>query len=114
METKMKLSQFVSSGDSKSLAQIDGKQFTIVKVEDSNYEEAGETTKGVKITTKESFDVDGKEYNKFHTTRTAVVSKLSNPEIRKSLESGKEIGPIISKQVQSKSGRNYIDIIDAD
>jgi len=114
MVTKMKLNQFVSSGDSKSLAQIDGKQFTIVKVEDSNYEEAGETTKGVKITTEESFDVDGEQYNKFHTTRTAVVSKLSNPEIRKSLERGKEIGPVISKQVQGKSGRNYIDIVDAD
>jgi len=113
MVTTMKISQFASSGDSKSLAQIDGKSFTIVKVEDSDYQEGNETTKGVKITTKEKFDVDDEEFNKFHTTRTAIVSRLNNPEIRKQLEKGVHIGPVICKEVTSKTGRKYIDFIDA-
>jgi hypothetical protein len=59
------------------LAKIDGKAFTVIKVEDSNYTQGDESTKGVKITTKETFVIEGTSFNKFHTTRIAVVNKLA-------------------------------------
>ena len=110
----MKLSEFASSGDSKSLMQIDGKSFTIVKVEDSDYSEGNDITKGVKITTDKEFEIDGEKYNKFHTTRTAIVSKLANTELRKSLAKGNTLGPVTCEEVTSKTGRKYIDLVDVE
>ena len=68
--------------DSVAISTIDGMFFTITDVERSDYTEidkktgAKTTTKGVKITTKESYTVEGKAENKFHTTRVEVVKKL--------------------------------------
>ena len=109
----MKISQYAKISDSKSLTSIDGKAFTIVKVEDSNYEDEGKTTPGLKITTKESFDVDGEKFNRFHTTRIAVVNKLKSPQIRQDLEAGKTIGPIRCELVKAIKGKkDYYDLVD--
>jgi len=68
--------------DSVAISTIDGMFFTITDVERSDYTEidkktgAKTTTKGVKITTQESFTVEGKAENKFHTTRVKLVEKL--------------------------------------
>jgi len=68
-----KLADFQTIGDSASLAKIGDKAFTVIKVEDSDYTQGEEVTKGVKITTQETFSIDGKEWNKLHTTRIAVA-----------------------------------------
>jgi len=60
------------------LAKIDDKIFTITHIEDSDYTQGTEVTKGVKITTKETFDIAGNSINKFYTTRVAIVKKFNN------------------------------------
>ena len=40
------------------LAKIGDKAFTITFIEDSDYTQGDQTTKGVKITTKETFDIE--------------------------------------------------------
>ncbi len=64
------------TGNSASLAKIGEKLFTITFVEDSNYTQGEVITQGVKITTKEMFDVDGNQMNKFHTTHAAIVNRF--------------------------------------
>jgi len=96
--TTMKISQFESEGDSISLLKIDGQPFHIVKIEGSAYNE----DPGFKITTEESFTIDGVKWNKFHTTRRAVVAKLNDEKVRKQLEIGK-IGPMICKLTKAKT-----------
>ncbi len=84
MTTELKIGDYESKGDSKSLKNIDGQKFTIVKVEASNYDDKGVPVLGVKLSTKESFkDDDGKECNKFHTTRHAIVAKFLDGDIEK-------------------------------
>jgi len=91
------------TSDSISLAKIDGKAFTIVGVVDSAYTEQGKEPKpGVKITTKEQFKVDGKEWNVFHTTRETVVKALTDDTIRADLASGEEIGLVKCEKVEGK------------
>lgn len=108
------LSDYAPKSDSVSLKHIDGKKFHIVGVEDSNYTEGENSTPGVKITTKEEFDVEGQPWRKFHTTRTAVVSKLKNEQLRADIESGSVIGPVMCKEVKSKTGgKPYIDLVEA-
>lgn len=58
------------------MAKIDGQSFTIVQIEDSNYTQGDEVTKGVKLTMKESFSIDGNQMSKFHTTRVAIVKNF--------------------------------------
>jgi hypothetical protein len=112
--TTKDISQYASVSDSKSLTQIDGKSFTIVAVEDSNYEDEGKTTEGVKLTTSESFDVDGESFNKFHTTRIAVVNKLKLKTLRDDLNLGHKIGPVVCKMVEPKKGKKpYYDLVKA-
>jgi len=113
MTTKMDISKYKSAGDSVSLKKIDGQKFTIVKVEDSNYEEDGKVTEGVKITTEETFTIDGKMWNKFHTTRIAIVRILQNPELRKDLEKGGSMNPVICKSVHPPKGKDYWDLVPA-
>ncbi len=84
--TQKNIADYQQPSDSKSLKNIDGKDFTMVAVEDSNYDE----TPGVKITIKESFKVEDKEFSKFHTTRFAIV-KFFTEEVRKDLKEGHEI-----------------------
>ena len=114
MLTTTKISQYKSVSDSVSLAKLGGQKFTIVKVEDSNYEDHGEVSKGVKITTKESYDIEGKKQNKFHSTRYAIVNKLCDVKVRADLDSGKEIGPMKTELVKAKKGgKDYFDLLDA-
>ena len=74
----------IKDSDSISLAKIDGKAFTIVNVEPSNYEE----TPGVKITTAEKFNIEGEQRYKFHTTRVAIVRNLLNDKVLEHLNAG--------------------------
>ena len=64
----------MSSGDSRSLALLDDKEFTIINVERKDYDE----NKGIKIATSEDFEIEGEKVSKFHTTRQAIVGKFLN------------------------------------
>jgi len=114
-----KISEYASTGDSVSLAKIDGKSFTIISVEDSPYRDGDKITQGIKITTKEMFDIEGEEHNRFHTTRGVLVGKLSpvdidghiaNQKLTESLASGNEIGPV---KCEKAEGKKYFNLIDA-
>jgi len=89
MTTNLKMSDFEQASDSKSLRTIDGKPFTIVKVEDSTYDDQP----SVRITTKESFKIDDIETNKFHTTREVIVKALKSETLRGKLLD-KPLGPV--------------------
>ncbi len=84
--TQKTIADYQKPSDSKSLKEIDGKDFTIVAVEDSNYDD----TPGVKVTVKESFKLGDTSVSKFHTTRFAIV-KFFTQEVRDDLKSGHEI-----------------------
>ena len=107
---KMKLAEYKTAGDSVSLTNIDGQKFTIIGVEDSDYTEGDVITPGLKITTKEEFDVEGNKISKFHTTRKVIVETLKNPEIRQKLKDGETLGPLICTKVQ---GKKYFNMEDA-
>ena len=108
------LSDYVTVGDSVSLAKIGEKPFTITSIEDSDYTQGDETTKGVKITTKEEFDIEGNKVRKFHTTRIAIVNSLANEKIREDVnQNGKSLGPVRCVEDKSKTGKNFINLVDA-
>jgi hypothetical protein len=106
------ISEFETSSNSISLAKIDGKPFTIVSVEKSDYEEGSgdnrTSTPGVKITTAEEFD----GVNVLHTTRTAIVSKLTSEAVIEALRSG-SIGPVKCVKAKSGNGKDYFKLADA-
>jgi hypothetical protein len=106
------ISEFETESNSISLAKVDGKPFTITGVERSDYEEGtGDSrtaTPGVKITVKESFD----GVNVLHTTRTAIVSKLTSEAVLQALESG-TIGPVKCEKAKSGNGKDYFKLVDA-
>lgn len=115
-----KFSEYAITGDSISLVKIDGKSFTITEVVDSPYDDNGEVTQGIKITTKETFDVDGEKFNKFHTTRNVLVNKLSpvdskgneaNQKLHNALAEGEEIGPVKCEKAKDKK---YFILVDAE
>jgi len=116
------MSDYATIGDSASLTNLDGKAFSITAVEDSDYTETKdgkeEVSPGVKITTKAEYDVtkDGKtkKFNKFHTTRTAIVSKLAKGQkVRDDIDAGTVLGPVVCKKVPSKTGGlPYFDLVD--
>jgi len=108
--TTMKISQFESEKDSVSLMKIDGQPFHIVKIEGSSYND----DPGFKITTEESFTVDNVKWNKFHTTRRAIVAKLNDESVRKQLVIGK-IGPMVCKLTKAKTAgvKDYWVLLDA-
>lgn len=122
--TQKNISQYhQTESDSISLTKIDGQKFTIVKVDDSDYEDKGKKSRGVKITTQEDFKVDGIPHNRFHTTRMLVVGKLGhideegkpmNVGLHADLERGDTIGPMICKEIiAKKGGTNYFDLVEA-
>lgn len=82
-----KLSDLETKGDSVSLALLGDSPFNITSVEDSNYEDKSthEISEGVKITTKETVTKDGIDYNRFHTTRKAIVSKLKSAAVAEAI-----------------------------
>lgn len=107
MATKS-LGEFVKPSDSISMTNIDGQPFTIAASEDSDFtNEDGSVSKGKKITTVETFQIDGKDWNKFHTTRKTIVDTLNKPAIIESLKKGDKIGPMKTiKQSPKGKGRN--------
>ena len=95
------------------MAKIGENPFTIIKIEDSDYTQGEETTKGVKITTKEEFDIDGNKINKFHTTRIAIVSALENKKIREDVnQKNNPLGPVKCASEKSKNNKNFFNLID--
>jgi len=115
-----KFSEYTNTGDSVSLVKIDGKPFTIIAVDDSPYDDDGKVKQGIKITTKEFFDVEGEDFNKFHTTRNVLVGKLSpvdgdgnltNQKIHNALARGEEIGPV---KCEKAEGKKYFILVDAE
>lgn len=112
--TNRSIAEFKTESDSVSLAKLNSAPFTIVAVEDSNYEDSGNVTQGVKITTKDMHNIDGKKYNKFHSTRTAIVNKLRDAKIRDALSKGDSIGPVKAMSVPAKKGgKPYFDLVPA-
>ena len=108
-----KLADYQIIRNSASLGKIDGQSFTIIYIEDSNYTQGDEVTKGVKLTMKESFSIDGNQMNKFHTTRVAVVKKFSNQKLRDDINSGKETLHVKCVSEKSTSGKNFFNLVDA-
>ena len=99
------------------MTNIGEKPFTITQIEDSDYTQGDKTTKGVKITTKESFDVEGHEekQSKFHTTRVAIVNVLSNEKIREDVnQNNNPLGPVKCVKGKTKAGNPVITLEDAD
>ena len=108
-----KLADYQIVRDSASLAKIDVQSFTITHIEDSDYTQGDEITKGVKLTMKESFSVDGNQVNKFHTTRVAIVKKFFNQKLRDDINSGNETLCVKCILEKSSSGKNFFNLIDA-
>ncbi len=68
----------------------------------------------MKITTKETFDVDGNQANKFHTTRVAIVKKFNNTKLREDVNSGKDtLGPVKCVSEKSSAGKSFFNLVDA-
>jgi len=109
---ELKLENY-ATGEATNISKIDGKPFTIVKVVDSDYEGQDGIVQGIRIETKESFDIEGNSFNKFYTTRTVIVSKFFNKEkvpsaLTTAILAGGELKvKTISKQ--SSKGRSYFD-----
>jgi len=104
-----KISDYQTSGDAIGLAKIGAEPFTIVGVEDSQYD----GSPSIIITTKKSISVDGEEYKKFYTSRKALITMLGNVQLRKDLKSGKPLGPV--KCVLTKAnggGKDYWVLVD--
>ena len=108
-----KLADYQMVSNSASLAKIDGQSFTITQIEDSHYAQGDEITKGVKLTMKEFFSIDGNQMNKFHTTRVAIVKKFSNQKLRDDINSGKETLHVKCVMEKSNSGKNFYNLVDA-
>jgi len=101
-------------GNSASLAKIGEQSFTITFVEDSNYTQGEVVTQGVKITTKEMFDVDGNQMNKFHTTRVAIVNRFKNEKLREDINNKQiPLGPVRCITEKSASGKSFYNLVDA-
>ena len=101
-ETK-KIADMTSAGDSVSLGKIDGQQFTIVAVQQSDYEDQS----GVKITTLDKHQVGESmdSFNKFHTTRKAVVEKLLSEQVQTAL-AGDIVFTVKCVKTHTKDGKH--------
>ena len=101
-----KLSDLETKGDSVSLGLLGDTPFNILSVEESNYEDQSthEVSEGVKITTKETLEKDSVTYNKFHTTRRAVVSKLKSPAVAEAIANG-DLGPVRCVSTTFENGK---------
>ena len=95
------------------MAKIGNKPFTITFIEDSDYTQGTEITKGVKLRTKESFEIDGNYVNKFHTTRVAIVKKFNNEKLRSDVNEGTPLGPVKCVSEKSSSGKTFFNLVDA-
>ena len=106
------LADYATVGNSVSLAKIGDKAFTITFIEDSDYTQGDQVTKGVKITTQEPFEIEGTFVNKFHTTRVAIVKKFSNEKLRNDVNGGNPLGPVKCVSEKSTSGKSFYNLID--
>lgn len=113
MEKIATLADYATIGDAVSLAKIGNNAFTITFIEDSDYTQGTDVTKGVKITTKETFEIDGNFINKFYTTRVAIVKKFNNGRLRNDVNNGKSLGPVKCVLEKSSSGKNFYNLVDA-
>lgn len=105
-----KLSDYQSSGDAIGLAKIGGDSFTIIQVEDSQYD--GQPS--LIICTQKPIKVDGKEYSRFYTSRKAVMDTLKNEQLRADLKEGKTVGPVKCVKVEAKgNGKPYWILVEA-
>lgn len=113
------INDYKENGDSLNLKTIDGQKFTIVDWERSDYEQNGESTKGIKFTTEEKFDND---LNKLHTTRMVIVQKFfktKNGEtiptkLGEAVKAGEKFTvKSVLKQPEKKGGKEYYDLVDA-
>ena len=96
------------------MAKIGEQSFTITHVEDSNYTQGEVITPGVKITTRELFDVDGNQMNKFHTTRVAIVNRFKNETLREDINNKHiPLGPVKCISEKSASGKSFYNLVDA-
>lgn len=105
-----------SQSDSINLSEIGDKPFTITAVEDSPYTKDGVETPGVKISTLETWEKeDGTKVTKIHTTRRAIVSKLSDEDLRKAIDDGETFKVMCptEKVKPSGSGMPYFDLVAA-
>ena len=107
------MADYTTISDSVSLAKIEDKPFTIIAVEDSNYTQGENITKGVKITTKETFEIEGNYINKFHTTRVAIVKKFNNEKLRNDVNNGIALGPVKCISEKTASGKSFFNLVDA-
>jgi len=107
---------FKNAGDSINLSEIGDKVFTITAVEDSPYTNGDDSTPGVKISTEESWTkADGTKVSKIHTTRRAIVSKLTNKEFVEALAEGETFKVKCPKELTKPkgAGKPYFDLIAA-
>ena len=107
------LSDYAPKGDSASLAKIGNKAFTPTHIEDSDYTQGDEITKGIKITTEETFTVEGRDYKKLHTTRVAVLSKLGSNPLKEDINSGKVKMSMKCVKAKTQAGKDFFDLVDA-
>lgn len=108
------MADYQITGNSASLAKIGEQSFTIIFVEDSNYTQGETITSGIKITTKEMFDVDGNQMNKFHTTRVAIVNRFKNEKLREDINNKQiSLGPVKCISEKSASGKSFYNLVDA-
>jgi len=113
------LEDYKETGDSLNLKTIDDQAFTIVAWERSDYDNNGETTKGIKFTTKEQFDGG---LNKLHTTRMVIVQKFYTTKNGETIptklgiaanEQGKTFKvKCVLKQPQKSGGKEFYDLED--
>jgi hypothetical protein len=105
-----------SQADSMNISEIGDKPFTIVSVENSPYKKDGEETPGVKITTEEEWTrEDGTKVSKLHTTRRAIVSKLTDADLLKALDGGEtfRVKCPTEKVKATGGGNDYFDLVAA-
>ncbi|MEX0863023.1 hypothetical protein [Nitrosopumilus sp.] len=96
------------------MAKIGEQSFTVIFIEDSDYTQGENITKGVKVTTREEFSVDGSKINKFHTTRVAIVNRFRNDKIRDDINNKHiPLGPVKCISEKSASGKNFFNLVDA-
>ncbi len=95
-----KLSDYQSIGDAIGLAKIGAEPFTVIKVEDSQYD--GQPS--ILISVKKSIKIDGEEYSKFYTSRKALLDTFSNATLREDLAAGKHLGPVKCVLTKAKGG----------
>ena len=105
-----------NASDSINLSEIGAKPFTITAVEDSPYTDGEKSTPGVKISTVESWEKeDGTKVNKIHTTRRAIVSKLTDKDFVSALAEGEtfKVKCPTEKTKPKGKGLPYFDLIAA-